>query len=95
MGSVAWRTRKKSFFMLYDYGKGLTAQFWVGIERQGPLEMDPHLSIPKYMGPMGWMAMDLSKDLDPGALRAFATESFRHFASRRAIAALDARFRVA
>ena len=95
MGSVAWRTRKKGFFMLYDHGKGLTAQFWVGIERQGPLEMDPHLSIPKYMGPMGWMAMDLSKDLDPGALRAFAIESFRHFASRRAIAALDARFRVA
>ena len=32
--------------MLYDYGKGLAAQFWVGIERQGPLEMDPRLYDP-------------------------------------------------
>jgi len=92
MGSVTWRAGKRTFFMLYDYGKGLTAQFWVGIERQGPLEMDPRLSIPPYMGHKGWMALDLAKGrLNAGELRAFAIESYRHFASRRAIAALDAR----
>jgi hypothetical protein len=95
MGSVIWRTRKRSFFMLFDYGKGLAAQFWVGIERQGPLEMDPRLSIPPYLGHKGWMTIDLSKDLDPDELRAFAIESYRHFASRRAVAALDAQQRVA
>jgi len=92
MGSVAWRTGKRTFFMLYDYGKGLTAQFWVGIERQGPLEMDPRLSIPPYLGHKGWMALDLRKGrLSAAELRAFAIESYRHFASRRAVATLDAR----
>ncbi len=100
MGSVVWRTGKRSFFMLYDYGKGLTAQFWVGIERQGPLEMDPRLKVSRYMGHKGWMDLDLA-DLDPShvrnahELREFAIESYRHFASRRAIAALDAQMRVA
>jgi hypothetical protein len=91
MGSRTWRAGKRSFFMLYDYGKGLTAQFWVGIERQGPLEMDPRFSIPKYMGNKGWMALDLAKGaLNAGELRDYAVESYRHFASRRAVAALDA-----
>ena len=100
MGSVVWRAGKRSFFMLYDYGKGLTAQFWVGIERQGPLEMDPRLKISRYLGHKGWMDLDLD-DLDLALtrncreLRTFAIESYRHFASRRASAALDARLRVA
>ncbi len=63
MGAVVWRTRKRSFAMLYDYGKGLAAQFWVGIERQGPLEMDPRFTIPPYMGHNGWMALDLAKSI--------------------------------
>ena len=50
--------------MLYDYGKGLTVQFWVGIERQGPLEMDPRFSIPPYMGTKGWIAFDASKSIE-------------------------------
>jgi len=91
MGSLTWRAGKRTFFMLYDYGKGLAAQFWVGIERQGPLEMDPRLSIPPYMGHKGWMALDLTKGtLNAAELRGFAVESYRHFASRRAITALDA-----
>jgi predicted DNA-binding protein (MmcQ/YjbR family) len=92
MGSITWRAGKRTFLMLYDYGKGLTAQFWVGIERQGPLEMDPRFSIPPYMGHKGWMALDLRQGrLNAGELRAFAIESYRHFASRRAVASLDAR----
>lgn len=91
MGAVAWRAGKRTFFMLYDYGKGLTAQFWVGIERQGPLEMDPRLSIPPYMGHKGWMALDLAQGASAGELRGFALDSFRHFASRRALAQLESR----
>src|SRR5688572_30660836 len=100
MGSVVWRVGKRSFVMLYDYGKGLTAQFWVGIERQGPLEMDPRLKVSRYMGHKGWMDLDLA-DLDLARGRnvrelcEFVIESYRHFASRRAIGALDAQLRVA
>jgi predicted DNA-binding protein (MmcQ/YjbR family) len=89
MGSVAWRTRKRSFAMLHDHGKGLQAQFWVGIERQGPLEMDPRFSIPPYLGHQGWMTLDLEKGCDVRELRDLVLESYRHFASRRALADLD------
>jgi hypothetical protein len=92
MGSLTWRTGKRTFFMLHDYGKGLAAQFWAGIERQGPLEMDPRLTIPPYLGHKGWMALDLTKGrLNASELRDFAIDSYRHFASRRALAALEAR----
>lgn len=90
MGSITWRARKRMFLMLHDYGKGLAAQFWVGIERQGPLQMDPRLSIPPYLGHSGWMLMELQKSaINPAELRDFAIESYRHFASRRDVAALD------
>jgi len=90
MGSVAWRTGKRTFVTLYDYGKGLTASFWVGIERQGPLEMDPRFSIPAYSGNNGWIALDVTQGTSKRELREWVVESFRHFATRRARAALDA-----
>ena len=89
MGSVVWRTRKRSFAMLHDYGKGLAVQFWVGIERQGPLEMDPRFTIPPYTGHTGWMALDLRRSFNTHELRGLVVESYRHFASRRALADLD------
>jgi len=89
MGSRVWRTRKRSFVMLYDYGKGLGVQVRVGIERQGPLTMDPRFSIPAYSGNQGWIALDLGKDFNAGELRELVIDSFRHFASKRALAALD------
>jgi predicted DNA-binding protein (MmcQ/YjbR family) len=87
-GSPLWRVGKKSFAMFYDYGEGLRAQFWVGIERQGPLEMDPRFSIPAYMGHSGWMALDVSAGVSDAELREYLIESYRHFATRRAIAQL-------
>jgi predicted DNA-binding protein (MmcQ/YjbR family) len=90
MGSITWRTGKRSFLMLYDYGKGLTASFWVGIERQGPLEMDPRFKIPAYLGHNGWIAFDIARGAKTRELREFVVESFRHFATRPALAALDA-----
>ena len=89
-GSVVWRTGKRSFLSLYDYGKGLTASFWVGIERQGPLEMDPRFEIPAYSGPNGWIAFDMTRSTTQRELREFVVDSFLHFATRRAAAALEA-----
>jgi predicted DNA-binding protein (MmcQ/YjbR family) len=88
-GSPVWRVGKKSFAMLYDYGKGLTAQFWVGIERQGPLEMDPRFSIPPYMGHNGWMALQVGDGVNERELRDYIIESYRHFATRRALGKLE------
>ena len=89
-GNPVWRVGKKSFALLYDYGEGLTISFWVGIERQGPLEMDPRFSIPAYLGHNGWIALDASQGVADDELRSFLIESYRHFATRRAISKLDA-----
>ena len=94
-GGASWRVAKKTFATLHDHGKGLTAGVWVGIERQGPLEMDPRISIPPYQGHNGWIALDLEKGASPRELEEFVIDSYRHFAPRRAIAALDATERVA
>jgi predicted DNA-binding protein (MmcQ/YjbR family) len=92
-GSPVWRVGKKGFANLYDYGKdgkGLTVSFWVGIERQGPLEMDPRFSIPAYMGHNGWIALNVAGGVNERELRDHLIESYRHFATRRAIAKLEA-----
>lgn len=93
-GGASWRVGKKGFASLHDYGKGLTGYFWVGIERQAPLEMDPRFRIPAYQGRNGWIALDMSKRVSERDLRDFLVDSYRKFAPRRAIAALDATTRV-
>jgi hypothetical protein len=50
MGSVAWRTRNEASRCCTTTARDCRVQFWVGIERQGPLEMDPRFSIPPYLG---------------------------------------------
>ncbi len=87
-GAPVWRVGKRGFALLYDYGKGLTVSFWVGIERQGPLEMDPRFRIPPYLGHNGWIALDASQGVGERELRDFLIESYRHFATRRALAKL-------
>jgi len=93
MGSATWRVGKRAFAYLSDYGKGLSALFWVGIDRQGPLEMDPRLTIPPYLGHLGWMALDVSRGVNARELRDFLVESWRHFAPLRAVKAFDAEVR--
>jgi predicted DNA-binding protein (MmcQ/YjbR family) len=88
-GAPVWRVGKRGFALLYDYGKGLTISFWVGIERQGPLEMDPRFKIPAYLGHNGWISLDASRGVNERELREFLVESFRHFATRRALAKLE------
>jgi predicted DNA-binding protein (MmcQ/YjbR family) len=89
-GAPLWRVGKRGFALLYDHGKGLTVSFWVGIERQGPLEMDPRFRIPAYLGHNGWIALDVRGGVNERELRDYLLESYRHFATRRALAKLAA-----
>jgi hypothetical protein len=57
--------------------------------------MDPRFSIPPYQGHNGWIALDMEKGAPQSELRSFVIESYRHFASRRALALLDSQQRVA
>jgi hypothetical protein len=52
--------------------------------------MDPRFSIPPYLGHNGWIALDGSKSVNERELRDYLLESYRHFATRRALAKLDA-----
>lgn len=88
-GNPVWRVGKKSFAQLQDYGDGLKVQVWVGIERQGPLGLDPRFSVPSYTGHYGWMALDVSRPVGDGELRDLILESYRRFAPRRAIGRLQ------
>jgi predicted DNA-binding protein (MmcQ/YjbR family) len=88
-GGASWRVGKKTFATLHDYGKGLAAYFWVGIERQGPLGMDPRITIPPYQGHNGWIALDMEEGASERELADFIVDSWRHFAPKRAIAAHD------
>ena len=88
-GNPVWKAGKKTFALLQDYGDGLKVQVWVGIERQGPLGLDPRFSVPSYTGHYGWMALDMSLAVDDKELRELILESYRRFATRRAIARLE------
>ena len=85
-----WRAGKKSFVMAYYHHKErLHFQFWVGVDRQGLLTADKRFSIPMYMGHNGWIQLDVEKSCDWDEVRALALESYRHFANRRMLAAMD------
>ncbi len=88
-GNPIWRVGKKTFALLQDYGDGLKVQTWVGIERQGPLALDPRFSLPSYTGHYGWIALDVAGTVNEPELRDLILGSYRHFAARRALAQLE------
>jgi hypothetical protein len=63
--------------------------FWVGVERQSLMAMDPRFHVPAYMGHNGWIALDVSKVVDWPEISALLEDSYRHFALRRMLLALD------
>jgi len=88
-GHPAWAVGKRSF-CLAKAGEGrLRLWCWVGVERQGLLTIDPRYSVPPYMGHNGWIALDVSGRLDKAEVGALALESYRHFASKRALRGLE------
>lgn len=90
-GKPVWRAGKKVFAVCSAYrGETVKASFWVGVDRQGLMTMDPRFTIPPYLGPGGWIALDVARGIDVDELRALALDSYRHYASRRMLAALEA-----
>jgi predicted DNA-binding protein (MmcQ/YjbR family) len=87
-GQPVWRAGKKVFAQAYCYDGRWRVAFWVGIHAQGLMTQDPRYGIPKYMGHMGWIALDASRDLRESEVRSLALESYRHFALQRMLAKL-------
>lgn len=90
-GNPVWRTGKKVFAQCSAWrGETVKASFWVGVDRQGLMTLDPRFTIPPYLGAGGWIALDVAQAIDVDELRALALESFRHYATRKLLAALEA-----
>lgn len=88
-GKPVWRAGKKVFAQCYAYRDvPVQAAFWVGVDRQGLMTMDPRFSIPPYLGASGWIAVDMAGGFDRDELCALALESYRHYASKRMLAVL-------
>jgi hypothetical protein len=82
-GSPVWKAGKKTFLQAYYTDSKLKLGFWVGIHRQGLLTADERFEIPPYMGHIGWIALNVTKQCDWDEVRALARESYRHFALKR------------
>ncbi|HEV7715692.1 MAG TPA: MmcQ/YjbR family DNA-binding protein, partial [Steroidobacteraceae bacterium] len=88
-GRPVWRVGKKGFALAFYNAKRLKLAFWVGVDRQGLLTTDERFQIPAYMGHNGWIELDVNETCNRDEVRELALASYRHFALKRILAALD------
>lgn len=88
-GTPVWRAGKRVFAGAHAYGGPLLLTFWVGRERQSLMTADPRYRIPAYMGHNGWIALDASASVDWDEISALTRDSYRNFALRRMLHALE------
>jgi predicted DNA-binding protein (MmcQ/YjbR family) len=88
-GSPVFKAGKKSFCQFSTWNGIPAAFFWVGVDRQGAFTMDKRFDIPPYMGHNGWIRLRLDKKFNTKEIESLALESYRHFALKRMLTALD------
>ncbi|HUI62532.1 MAG TPA: MmcQ/YjbR family DNA-binding protein [Steroidobacteraceae bacterium] len=93
-GWPVWRAGKRTFASIHAVrdARGrprLQLYFWVGVAAQALMTDDRRFGIPAYLGHQGWIALDTTSGCDWGEVRELALASYRHFALRRMLAALD------
>jgi predicted DNA-binding protein (MmcQ/YjbR family) len=88
-GNPVWKAGKKTFVSTHYYSQRLCLQFWVGAEQQAMLCYDDRYAIPAYMGHNGWIELDVEDDADWREIEQLLLTSYRHFALRRMLKALD------
>ena len=88
-GHPVWKVGTRSFAMARHDGASLTACFWAGAAEQSLLTNDRRFRVPPYIGHRGWIALDVSEHCDRSEIAALALQSYRHFALKRMLRALD------
>lgn len=88
-GQPAWQAGRKTFCTVSRYGQRLEVHGWVGAERQVTLTFDDRYRIPAYTGHNGWIALDLEHEVLWDAVTDLVLTSYRHFALKRMLRALD------
>lgn len=86
-GNPAFRAGKKNFCVIGHGERGTYLQFWVGRDAQ-PNFTDKKYWIPAHVGHNGWLNLSLEKPDWQEIIQLLET-SYRHFALKRMIKALD------
>ncbi|MEE4300644.1 MAG: MmcQ/YjbR family DNA-binding protein [Pseudomonadales bacterium] len=91
-GAPCFRVGRKNFATLFGRpgdGGGFSLQTWVGPDRQAMLTFEERYRIPAYSGRNGWIELGLDDGGDWREIEGLVLESYRRFATRRALKALD------
>ena len=88
-GTPAFKAGKKTFLVAYRQRRRMNLEFWVGAELQATLSDDPRFLIPRYIGHRGWIDLDIEDHVDWEEVWQLALGSYRHFALKRMLRALD------
>jgi len=88
-GAPVWKAGKKTFLSTHYHTGRLQLSFWVGAERQDFLAGDDRYQISAYTGHNGWIDLDVEDHADWQEVEQLALESYRHFALKRMLKALD------
>jgi predicted DNA-binding protein (MmcQ/YjbR family) len=90
-GTPVWRAGSKTFCGAHRYHGRMTVSFWVGADMQAMLTFEKRYRIPAYTGHNGWIELDVEDEVDWSEVRGLLETSYRHFALKRMLTALDAR----
>ena len=89
-GSPSFKAGKKTFCTLHHHTGKPELQTWAGPDQQSTLtSFDRRYRIPEYSGHNGWIAFDLSGKPAWKEVEARILDSYRHFALKRMLKALD------
>ena len=89
-GKPSFKAGRKTYLSVHRGDRRLRLQFWVGPELQATLTEDPRFTIPMYIGHRGWIDLDVEDRIDWDEVRELVLGSYRHFALKRMLKALDA-----
>lgn len=89
-GYPVWRAGKKTFAQFYHANGNFIAAFWVGIDKQAMMTLDPRFQVPPFSGANGWIGLTLANS-KPNAqeLERLADASYRHFAQKKMLQSLQ------
>ena len=88
-GEPVWRAGKKTFATAYGHKRRAYFSFWVGVEQQPLYTLDEAVHVPAYTGGNGWIAIDVTGRPRWPLIDDWLLESYRHFALKRMLRALD------
>ncbi len=88
-GNPCFKAGKKNFCSLNFHSGRMRLATWAGEEGQATLTFDERYSIPAFTGHNGWLELDIHEDLLRDEAQSLIEVSYRHFALKRMLKALD------